>query len=428
MYLYSDRLERTPLPLPYDLLHIITQDLLSSGSLASLSKLSTLSRDYHAMITPMLYARVHIKTDEQLQAFLYLPYEKERRSKGSRALSVLGVKRGRSGSIKDQKCRFKIDSLSLVQFLTLDIYPSRTSLKHASKLPEPLPATTLTFTPPALISLYNRLSRSNSPRILATIWAGHLPSLVRPQKVIVDYTGLDRHMEENENGQGWIDTMGGMSVGLQAWQESLRLVEIRGKKWVGILPSPGTKVVMVHTDAVTEDGSLDEAQSDGTDLLTDNVDGAEQAGLAPVDTTDQTVPVNGTEPNPELVEAIASRTKLIATRTEALTLALRTSQALHDASHSPAPLRWSVKDLIPQPISDSDSRDRLLTSWDTYGQSDREIEAHIDMEMRMEYLREKRGVIDMILGELDRVAPLLGSRYGYVDSDGRRNLTCLLWE
>ncbi|OCF37099.1 hypothetical protein I316_01004 [Kwoniella heveanensis BCC8398] len=394
------RFQRTPLPLPYDLLHIITQELLSSGSLASLSKLSTLSREYHAMITPLLYTHVHIKTDEQLQAFLHLPYEKERRSKGSRALSVLGVKRGRSGSIKGEKYRFKIDALTLVKTLTLDIYPSRASLKYASKLPEPLNASTLTFTPPALESLFNRLSRSNSPRILATIWAGHLPSLIKPQKAIVDYAGLDGHMEAAENGQGWIDTMGGMSVGLQAWKESLRVVEIRGKKWVGILPAPGTKVTMVHTQPIIEkeEGSSAEVGAAGeTASLDDDVE-------APSQTTQP----DSNDPSPELIEAIASRTKLIAARTEALTLALRTCQALHDASHSPAPLRWSVQDLIPHPVAETTSREHLLNTWDTYGQSEREIEARIEMERKIEYERERRGALDKILQAMDQVAPQIG--------------------
>ncbi|WVQ96153.1 hypothetical protein IAU59_003256 [Kwoniella sp. CBS 9459] len=427
------RLKRTPLPLPYDLLHIITQELLSSGSLAALSKISTLSRDYHAMITPMLYTHVHIKTDEQLQAFLYLPYEKDRRSKGSRALSVLGVKRGRSGSIKDHKYRFKLDALTLVKSLTLDIYPSRTALKYASKLPEPLCASTLTFTPPALTSFYDRLSLSNAPRILATFWAGHLPSLINPQKVIVDYTGLDQHMEKSDNGEGWIDTMGGMSVALQAWKESLKTVEIRGKKWVGLLPAPGTKVVMIHTDAVQEAPDQNEDQEtvetvETASTVSSTTDNSQHAEPGVTDIPSPAEPSAGRDPNPELIEAIASRTRLIATRTEALTMALRTSQALHDASHSPAPLRWSVKDLIPEPFADeAASRDRLLNTWDSYGQSDREIEIQLNLEKQVEYEREKRGVLDKILEEMDRVAPQIGSRYGYIDSDGRRNLACLSW-
>ncbi|WVR08234.1 hypothetical protein IAU60_005281 [Kwoniella sp. DSM 27419] len=457
------RFNRSTLPLPYDILHILLTDLVASESLGSLAKLSTLSRQYHSLITPLLYTDVHIRSDEQLQSFLSLPYERESKTK-AKALNALGVKRGRSGSIKSPNR--KNQSLALVRSLTLDIYPSRTSFKLASKLPAPLPASSLTFTPSALLSLHAKLSRSNAPKILATFWATHLPTLIKPKKVTVDYSTLDVREMREEN---WIITMGGMSVALQAW-ESLAQVELRGGWWAGVLPGLAVQVEMVHTDLtlieavprVTIENEITPEPSDDED------EGAERPILPltrqmtqsvaslrrrPSSTTSTAVPASverardvadtattaatltwtpapapppvsyipanqaPAEPSEELLQALGDRSKLIADRTEAIVLALRSSQALHDTAHGNVPIRWVITDFIPESV---DSTLALPSSASTDS-------AEVAAEVKREYEREKTEIMRKILAEMDATAPVLSKKYGYIDGAGRRGLSCLLW-
>ncbi|WRT69507.1 uncharacterized protein IL334_006493 [Kwoniella shivajii] len=409
------KFNRSTLPIPFDLLYVLIQELLSTCSLSTLSKLSSLSKEYYALITPLLYTDVHITSDEQLQAFLTLPQEKDRRMILAGAL--LGVKRGRSGSIKGPNR--KLEALSLTRSLKLDVYPSRTSLKLSSKLPSPLKASNLTFTSKALINLHGRLSNSKAPRILASFWAGHLPNLIRPKKVIIDYSSIlpkkshppigdvEPDDQEEQEAQGddegessmsfmsdekWTNTMGGMSIALQSWI-GLQEVELKGNTWSGILPGPGVNVKMVHAgieNEVIENETQNEVDGEGQGLMTVN---------------ETILNGNGGEPNAEIIKAIETRNKLIENRKKALILGLRTSQAIYENYHSPLPINWKVENLLPSLIGTHDNEE----------------------EIESERQREKRSVIEDIMRDLDETCPSIMTRYGYINDVGRRDLSCLTW-
>ncbi|WVW86721.1 hypothetical protein I302_108775 [Kwoniella bestiolae CBS 10118] len=387
---------RTPLPLPYDLLHLLLQDLLSSSSFHTLATLARLSKEYYSHIIPLIYRHVHITSDEQLQSFLTIPLtRREESDKKKRKIvdTVLGKNRSRSNSLEDTSGgNRKIQNLSLVQSLTLDVYPSRTSFKLSSKLPQPLQTPLLTFTPHALENLQEKLSRSGAPRILVSFWAKHLPGLVMPRKIIVDYSTLD--LSEDEEGRLG-DTMSGMSISLQSWSESCTLqeVELRGERWLGILPGPGVGVRMIHTSTDLVDGdsnTIEDGEGEVEDLVTVN----------------ETLLNPSNEPSPTTLALIESRNKLVSQRVQSLILGLRTSQALSETYHSPAPLDWSMQGILPRPIG---------------------VEEMDDEERYVENQREKRKVVDDILNGLDEVCPKITQRYGRIGEDGRRELGCLTW-
>nr|XP_031859701.1 uncharacterized protein CI109_004773 [Kwoniella shandongensis]KAA5526773.1 hypothetical protein CI109_004773 [Kwoniella shandongensis] len=419
--------QRTPLPLPYDLLHIILTLLHSSESFGTLSVLSQVSKSYYSLITPMIYTNVHITSDEQLQQLLSLPSDKFRLFGGG---GVGGNKRGRSGSII--KRGRKLEALSMIASLKLDIYPSRTSLKLASKLPTPLPAQQVTFTPLGVYSLYDKLSRSQAPRILASFWASHLPSLVKPKKVIVDYSTIDirkemlevneteTEAEQQENGgrgrrEGWWDTFGGLSVGLQAWKE-LEEVDVKGEVWSLILPNPGVKVKMIHTTCTEPQGGVEPPST-----LEPTVDLAGGAG--------EQEPVQvGTPEQPDAAATVALadqrrlwREKLLEDRRKALVSGLQTSYTLleqtlattrgrngmitstHIRNH---PFKWEIVNFFPLPLEGSRNQDEL----------------ELLVERETEKYEMKRG----IMADLDQSCPDLMKAFGKMEG-GRRELGCLTW-
>ncbi|WVQ66471.1 uncharacterized protein L199_004652 [Kwoniella botswanensis] len=403
---------RSTLPLPYDLLHILLQNLLSTSSFSTLSTLARLSKDYYSLIIPLIYKHVHITSDEQLQSFLTIPLTKrEENDKKKRKIvnTVLlkGKSRSRSNSLEDSSnWSRKIQCLSLCESLTLDVYPSRTSFKIASKLPQPLQTPLLTFTPKSLENLREKLSRSGAPRILVSFWSQHLPTLIRPRKVVVDYSTLSFNSDENVEGEGegdgnegkWADTMSGMSISLQSWTcaEGLEMVELKGDKWMGVLPSPGVGVRMVHTTTSTPSSSSAETLNEED----------EEEQLVTVNETILNAPPNSNEPNPATLESIENRNKLISTRVQSILMGLRTSQALYETYNSPLPLKWDVVDVLPPPIG--------------FEEMDQE-------ERYMDYQREKRKVLDEIVSGLDDVASTITQRYGRIGGNGRRELTCLNW-
>ncbi|KAK6908893.1 hypothetical protein I203_102899 [Kwoniella mangroviensis CBS 8507] len=401
---------RSTLPLPNDLLHILLQKLLSTSSFSTLSTLARLSKDYYSLIIPLIYKHVHITSDEQLQSFLTIPLTKrEENDKKKRKIvnTVLlkGKSRSRSNSLEDSSnWSRKIQCLSLCESLTLDVYPSRTSFKIASKLPQPLQTPLLTFTPKSLENLREKLSRSGAPRILVSFWSQHLPTLIRPRKVVVDYSNLNFNPisnageEEEEDEEKWADTMSGMSISLQSWtcSEGLEMVELKGDKWMGVLPSPGVGVKMVHTTASTP-SSFSAETLNGDE---------EEEELVTVNETVLNAPPNPNEPNPATLESIESRNKLVSTRVQSILMGLRTSQALYETYNSRLPLKWDVVDVLPPPIG--------------FEEMDQE-------ERYNEYQREKRKVLDEILSGLDEVAPVITRRYGRIGREGRRELSCLNW-
>ncbi|KAK8849507.1 hypothetical protein IAR55_004841 [Kwoniella newhampshirensis] len=387
---------RTPLPLPYDLLHILITLLQSSDSFATLSLLSRCSRSYYALITPLLYTNVHITSDEQLQALLSLPADRR---------GFLGVKRYRSGSIINgvvvhpslSSRERKVEALSLIERLTLDVYPSRTSLKLASKLPWSLPAQEVTLTSKAVSSLNTKLGHSKAPRILASFWASHFPSLVRPRKVVVDYSDLDvRHeMMNEERKEGWWDTFSGLSVGIQAWKE-LEEVQVKGEVWNLILPNPGVKVRMVHT-------IFPPPQPDGE---------GEGNMVPPMEST----PASASEESTNVW-----RDKLITDRRKALVSGLSTSyflleQALANTNtntNTTTTTNGSPVRMANHPIIEWEIQDFLPP----YRGQPGVLEEVVD---------EGDGVRRGIMADLDQVCPALMERYARMEN-GRRELSCLKW-
>ncbi|WWC65684.1 uncharacterized protein I303_108305 [Kwoniella dejecticola CBS 10117] len=424
---------KSTLPIPYDLLYLIIQDLFASQAFGSLAKLAQLSREYHALIVPLLYTKVHIRSDEQLQSFLTIPQSvrddiRTKTSDKIKDVLGVGVKRGRSGSLKSKlqvqgqgqlqaplglqdhvPIHNKITHhFNLTRTLTLDIYPSRLSFKLASKLPSPLFAEQLTFTPNALKDLYEKLDRSNSPRILVSHWAQHLPNLVRPRAVTIDYSTLDLDECELNQSENWVNTMMGISTSLQAWKGAEE-VTMKGERWFGVVPNPGVKVRMVHTGAEEEvqpsifglaqpAGYTQEEEEEEVTVnqaILDNASGASTITIT-------------------MAERIQQRNKVIEKRTEAVIMGLRTSAAFHETYHrSSSALNWEVVDILPPPVE---------TMTNEHEEEDGEEE-----ERLMEKQREKRKILDDILRELDETSPSITKRYAVIASDGRRDLNCLKW-
>ncbi|WVQ79394.1 hypothetical protein IAT38_001491 [Cryptococcus sp. DSM 104549] len=450
--------ERTPIPLPYDLLHIIVYDLHSTSSLGTLTTLQRCCTAYYSMITPLLYTHVELTSDEQLQRFLVLPSDSRRKSRGLLGVAS-GPKRGRSGSIKPSER--KVAALAMVSSLKLDVYPSRASLRLANKLPHPLISHTLELSPAAIMSLHSKLSLSRAPRILASFWASHLPSLIRPKRVVVDYHTLNVRKElAGEDKEKWWDTFGGVSVALQQW-ERLEEVELRGEVWGLVLPNPGVGLKMVHTDYEAGESvgeELEDGEEDGNACFraaypapapapapaTFPVVAAAGAPIAPgapgvaalapaaapagaPNAPNAPAAAGAAAPAPP-AEELTPRAKLIEDRKQALLLGLRTNFELlqHTATHpsqaqthhqtvvphhhysgtSLATMSWSVTNFFP-PLPESE-----------WGRTEEE-----EVE---EKERERKGVVDWLMGELDQHCPELAARYGRME-DGKRVLGCLTW-
>ncbi|WVQ75155.1 hypothetical protein IAR50_004764 [Cryptococcus sp. DSM 104548] len=446
---------RTRPVLPYDLLHIILAELKRTESLGSLALLQRCNSDFYDLITPILYTHIRIHSDDQLQRFLTLPLEPKvrKRTKGLALLSSKGSnspkssKRSRSGSLVGYEK--KLQALQKVKTIIFDVYPSRTSMKLASKLPFPLFAETLTFTPSAILSLHAKLLRSGAPRILATFWAGHLPSIVQPQRVVVDYSTINiRQHLAGEKKASWWDTIAGLSSTLQQW-ESLDQVTLVGDYWALLVPSPGVEIKVVHTifepkgEAEDDEGALTEGEdSDGN----------------PEVLPQQTIP-NGPAPPPHIINllptaipaptpappanneedaqpSLSFRAKLLVDRRDALLLGLRTSyqivqhaqyqaktQSHHLTSYVPEhfirkgsrnvrQVRWVVEDFFP-PVDEGDKED-----------DDDEWDGETEILERSE--RERREVVEWLVTQLDQQCPQLIRECGRV-VDGKVELSCISW-
>ncbi|WWC93001.1 uncharacterized protein L201_007965 [Kwoniella dendrophila CBS 6074] len=441
------KFEKTRSPIPFDLLYIIIQELLSNEQLGSLAKLCCVSKELYSYIIPLLYTNVHIKSDEQLQSFLTLPQStriavKEEKQKQKQQITknlvksvVLSVKRNRSRSNSLERnsnnsnnansenngnisINSKIYNLNLMKELKLDIYPSRRSFKLSSKLPSPLSVDKLFFTSLALKNLYDKLNKSNAPKILVSFWSSHLPTLIKPKKVIIDYSNLNLMGDNDETylkDENWLDTMTGMSFSLQSWSPTtttttttntssskiydnnyLKEIELIGNNWFGILPSPGVKVKMIHTDFIEDSNQLAEQEQVET----------QEEDLVTVNETILNTPSNETD---EIVELIEKRKKIIKKRVESLIMGLRSSQALYETYQSNQLINWNITDILPPQIKiTNDIRSKE--------------------EIENEEYSEKRKIINDILIELDEKCPNLTKRYSKIGSDGRRELSCLTLE
>ncbi|ODO06952.1 hypothetical protein I350_04314 [Cryptococcus amylolentus CBS 6273] len=446
---------RTRPVLPYDLLHIILTELKRTDSLGSLALLQRCNSDYYDIVTPILYTHVRIRTDDQLQRFLTLPIEPRVR-KRSRRLSLLSSKgskspksglRSRSGSLIAYEK--KLHAFQKVKTITLDIYPSRRSMKIAGKLPFPLFAETLTFTPSAILSLHSKLLRSGAPRILATFWAGHLPSIVQPQRVVVDYSTIDiRSHLAGEKKASWWDTIAGLSSALQQW-ERLDQVTLVGEYWALLVPSPGVEMKVIHTvfepkeDAEEDEGALTEGEdSDGNPEvpLQQTIPGGPAPPPHMVNLPPNAMPVPIPAPAANAEEdgqpPLSFRAKLLMDRRDALLLGLRTSYQIvqhaqyqahtqphhltsyvpehfiHKGSRNVREVRWVVEDFFP-PVGEGDEEDENDAG-------DEETEVVEKSE------KERREVVKWLVTELDQQCPQLVHECGRM-VDERVELSCISW-
>ncbi|AAW43452.1 expressed protein [Cryptococcus deneoformans JEC21] len=430
---------RTRNSLPYDLLHIIINLLISTDSLGTLAALQRCSQAYYDLITPLLYTHVHIHSDDQLQRFLTLPSESRtrRKSKGFSLLSSKAMKRARSGSL--QTPEKKLQALTLVKSLTLDVYPSRTSLKLASKLPQVIPAKFLTFTPSAVLSLHAKLLRSQAPRILATFWAGHLPSLIQPQQVTINYSSLDvRTLLQGDKKENWWDTFGGLSVALQHW-EKLEKIELRGEVWGLIVPSPGVEMEMVHTTFVPNEDVVDEAimfeegdESDGNNDIPQ--DGIHSSTPVQIPNPNIAVLPQAANNNDNADDTLTPRQKLLKDRKEALLLGLLANyQVVQHTQHQALATHPNhLTSYVPQHFITNGRRSRMLWKLKGFfpppdGDVDEDgIEWKSDDEKREELENDRKEVASWLMNELDQQCPELARDYGRM-IDGRRELDCLQW-
>ncbi|WWC73511.1 uncharacterized protein I206_107482 [Kwoniella pini CBS 10737] len=412
---------KSTLPIPFDILYIIIQNLYSSKSFKSLSKLAQLSKEYNNLIIPLIYKDIHLKSDEQLQLFLLTNYyssnlqqqqkeEEEIKNKKTsykikNALNLNVKKKVRSNSLKfnynnnnkQQKQNKKIfnddklNNLNLIKTFKIDFYPSRLSFKLSSSLlnNNPLKIEKLIFTSNSLIDLNEKLKKSNSPKILTFYWSKHLPNLFKPNKILIDFKNLDiTDLMLNEN---WLNTITGFNISIQSWKNNnysnnnnnnLKEIILKGENWFGILPNPGIKISIKYNkfnylNSEEEDNNLENLKE------------------------------NNNNNNINLIEKIQNRNKIIEKRTKSLIKGLRNSQALHENYQSNSSLNWEIIDILPNPI---------ITN------------ININEEERfIENQREKRKVLDDILTELDQVSPYITKRYGIIGLDGRRELSCLNW-
>ncbi|XAO25494.1 hypothetical protein I312_104320 [Cryptococcus bacillisporus CA1280] len=426
--------------LPYDLLHIIINLLISTESLGTLATLQRCSQAYYDIITPLLYTHVHIHSDDQLQRFLTLPSESRtrRKSKGFTLLSPKTIKRARSGSV--QTPEKKLQALTLVKSLTLDVYPSRTNLKLASKLPQVIPAKFLTLTPSAVLSLHAKLLRSQAPRILATFWAGLLPSLIQPQQVTINYSSLDvRMLLQGEKKENWWNTFGGLSVALQHW-EKLEKIELRGEVWGLIVPSPGVEMEMVHTTFMPNEAIIDEA------TMLDEGDESDGNNDMPQDAIHNSIPMQ--IPNPNLTalpqaannndndntdDTLTSRQKLLKDRKEAILLGLLANYQVvqHTRHQALATHPNHLTSYVPQHFITNGRRSRMLWKLRDFLPPDSDvdedgIEWKSDDEKREELENDRKEVATWLINELDQQCPELARDYGRM-VNGRRELDCLQW-